>query len=593
MQAPSSSPTSLQSQVAIYRGDIFRYSRDCLRIIDKRARLIPLEANFAQRYFQQKINEQLRETGRIRAIVLKARQEGISTWVAARNTRRITLAPNQSVLVVADQKVRGAALFGIYETYYRNLPDRFKPMKRYSGKGTQLWFDSPTGSGGLNSKVNVGTARDIQTGRATTIQSLHASEVAWWENAEDVWIGLAQAIPDEDGTEIVMESTANGVGNFFHQMWLDAEAGSNGYIAIFLPWFVHEEYVTPVAPETEREIMQTLQPWERTAMETGVEWDGELWLLTINQIAWRRRKIKQEFRGDERAFRQEFPATPREAFLVSGNCFFDEERLREYEETARKPLMRANMARVGNAIAPRRAEYGYVRIYDLPKPEGHYVIGADTAEGKQSQSQRESTFTDPDLERGGRDFCSADVFDTVSRTYVAQIHGRMAPEVFADQLDMLGRYYNSEVGVARQRAPALIGVERNHSSGETTLRCLKDRQYPRLYAHRHLNRRTQKATSMLGWLTSVENRMPMLDELAAGFRDQSISMPNADTIRECYTFVRDDSGKPQAQEGTHDDRVISAALALQMARFSSKPVTRQPRAVPVANTATGWADYGY
>jgi hypothetical protein len=592
--APSSSATrTLSERVVRYRRDIFGYSKDNLRIIDKRARLIPLVANFAQRHFQKLIGEQLAATGQIRAIVLKARQEGISTWVAARNTRRITLAPNQSVLVVADQKVRGAALFNIYETYHRNLPEAFRPMKRYSGKGTQLWFDSPSGQGGLNSKVNVGTARDVATGRATTIQVLHASEVAWWENAEDVWVGLAQAIPDEPGTEVIIESTANGVGNFFHQMWLDAEAGLNGYVPIFLPWFVHEEYVTPVTEDAEKEITQTIQPWERLAMEDGIEWEGERWRLTINQIAWRRRKIKQEFRGDERAFRQEYPSTSQEAFLVSGNCFFDEDVLRDYEKSATKPVLRANMIRSEDAIAPRRAEFGYVRIWKLPERKGHYVIGADTAEGKQTTTQREQTFTDPDLERGGRDFCSADVFDLTSRTFVAQLHGRMAPEVFAEQLAMLGRYYSCEVGVARSRAPALIGVERNHSSGETTLRFLKDMAYPRLYAHRHINRRTNKSTSMLGWLTSAENRMPMLDELSAGFREGIIAVPNADTIRECYTFVRDDAGRPAAQEGTHDDRVISAALALQMARYSRPPIKRSRVQTPVANTPTGWADYGY
>lgn len=589
---PRSETSKLRDKIKRYRTDLPLYARLNLKIVDKQARLIPLEANFAQRHFQEKITEQLRETGRIRAIVLKARQEGISTWVAARNTRRITLAANQNVFVVADQKVRGAALFNIYDTFYRNLPDQLRPIKRYSGKGTQLWFDTPTGIGGLNSKVNVGTAKDMQTGRATTVQSLHASEVAWWDNPEDVWVGLVQAVPDGKGTEIVIESTANGVGNFFHQMWLDAEAGLNGYIAIFLPWFVHEEYVLPTSEDAEREINQTLQPWERLAMEDGIEWEGTLWRLTMQQIAWRRKKIKEDFRGDERAFRQEFPATAREAFLVSGNCFFDEDRLREYEDTSAKPIMRANLAYIGNAIAPRRAEFGYLRVWRLPQRKGHYVIFADTAEGKQTSTQREVSFTDPNLERGGRDFCSADVFDVSSRSFVAQLHGRMAPELFAEQLNLLGRYYNCALVHGNNRVPALIGVERNHSSGESTLRFLKDLGYPRLYAHRHMNRRTNRSTSMLGWITSVENRMPMLDEFAAAFRDNSIWMPNADTIRECYTFIRNDAGRPEAQDGTHDDRVISAAGALQMARHSRPPLKQRPMPrIKVAQTPTGWMEY--
>lgn len=580
--------TDLAKQVAEYRADLGAYALRELKIVTKQAALVPLELNFAQRFVQERLSAQMREQGRIRAIVLKARQEGISTLAAARNFRRIHLYSNQNVAVVADVKERGAALFTIYQNYYRWLRDDLKPAQRYQRKGQQLWFDTVSG-GGLNSKLNVGTSKDIALGRATTIQSLHASEVAWWDKAEDVWVGLAQAVPDE-GTEIIIESTANGVGNFFEQMWNDAVAGLNGYVAIFLPWFIHEEYTVPVGPSQEKEINSTLTAQERAWMQEGIEWEGVPWKFTYGQIAWRRRKIKEDFRGDERGFRQEFPTTAREAFLVSGNCFFDEEVLLQYENSAEKPTFRGNLARRGEAIAPLRNEFGYLRIFRMPKPGGHYVMFADTAEGKQSTTQREVSFADPDMERGGRDFCSADVFDTVSRTYVAQLHGRMAPEVFAEQLHMLGRYYSSNVG--DRRAPALIGVERNHSSGETTLRYLKDAGYPRLYVSRLMNRRTNRTTSQLGWMTTAENRMPMLDEFAAALRDNSISLPNRDTIRECYTFIRDDSGKPEAQEGTHDDRVISAAGALQMARWSRPPVrTRRPR-VPVGSSPTGWGDYG-
>lgn len=588
--SPRRQATDLRKKALRYKSDLAYYCEDALRIVTKNAALIPLKFNFAQRFVHQKLSEQLKAEGRIRAIVLKARQEGISTYAAARNFRRMHLYPNQNIMVVADQKVRGATLFGIYDSYYRNLRDELRPHRRYMGKGTQLWFDTSTGVGGLNSKVNVGTAKDAATGRAATIHSLHASEVAWWTDAEDTWVGLAQSLPDSN-SEVIIESTANGVGNFFETMWNDATQGLNGYLPIFLPWFIHEEYVTPTTESMDKEITTTLSPWERTAMETGIEWEGELWALTTQQLAWRRRKIKEDFRGDERGFRQEFPSTAREAFLVSGNCFFDEEVLQQYEATAKKEkvILRGNLVKRGEVIAPTHNEFGYLRIWKLPAPTGHYVIFADTAEGRQSSTQRDVSFADPDLERGGRDFCSADVFDSVSRAYVAQVHGRMAPEVFAEQLNLLGRYYSCRVG--DRIAPALIGVEQNHSSGETTLRWLKDAAYPRLYSHRSINRRTNKATSILGWRTTVENRMPMLDEFSAALRDNSIWLANRDTIRECYTFIRDDSGRPEAQEGTHDDRVISAAGALQMARWS-RPMTkvRKPR-VHIGSSPTGWGDY--
>jgi hypothetical protein len=88
--------------------------------------------------------------------------------------------------------------------------------------------------------------------------------------------------------------------------------------------------------------------------------------------------------------------------------------------------------------------------------------------------------------------------------------------------------------------------------------------YPRLYYAKKINRRVDKRTDLLGWDTSGETRMPMLDEFSQALREETVSMPDPDTLSECLTFVLDEAGKPQAEEGCHDDRVIAAAIALQM-----------------------------
>ena len=158
---------------------------------------------------------------------------------------------------------------------------------------------------------------------------------------------------------------------------------------------------------------------------------------------------------------------------------------------------------------------------------------------------------------------------------------------------MLGYFYaNAKMDTEDFRAPALLGIERNHSSGETVLRLLKDVwSYPRLYYHRQINRRTNRQTLMAGWVTNVENRQVMLDELAQALRENSIHLPNADTIKECFTFIRDDTGKPQAQEGCHDDRVISAAGVLQLARYGAPRRPRPQKAYVGGSSPTGWGDY--
>jgi hypothetical protein len=593
-----------------YRGDLTRYVTDCLVIKTKAGVMVPFKMNRAQMIVHERLGRQLRETGRVRAIILKARQEGISTYAAARFFRRVTMYPNQSALIVADQKKRGSVLFDIYENFDRRLPDWIKPQKRFGTKGNQIVYDTHDASG-LNSRVTVETAMDAAAGRGSTIQAIHASEMAFWEKPEDVWVALMQAVPDQ-GSEVIIESTANGVGNFFHRMWDDAVSGENGYEAIFLPWWVHEEYELRLSPDTEELVLTSLTDWEREALEVGIEYEGELHRLTPGQLAWRRQTIRDKLSNDERAFRQEYPSTAREAFLVSGNMFFDEDALLRMEQETRAPL-RCIIRSDGQTIAPKIDARGPLRIWEMPEEGGHYVIFADTATGKQV-SQREQSFAS-DSEKGGRDFSSADVLKvfeylrdengaivtengqpvTVScRKYVAQLHGRIPPEVFAKQVRELGYIYGNPRAEERTtRDPALLGVERNHSSGETVLRILKDDfRYPRLYYHRLLARRSgNRPGTVAGWQTTTENRQQMLDDLAGAFRDGSVEYFNPDGVKEFFTFVRGESGKPEAQEGCHDDRVISAAGALQLARYYQRPARGRAPAFATSSSPTGLFDY--
>lgn len=552
-------PSATESDVARWRRDLKAYCHEVLYIVDKQGVLCHFDYNRPQEIVAEKVAAQLKATGRIRVIILKARQEGMSTWVAGRFFRRATLYPNQNVKVVGDQTKRSAALFKIYDTFYRNLDEAHRPQKRYGTKSTELVFDGKNG-GGLNSRISVETANDVDAGRGETVHCLHGSEVASWEYAEELWDGLASTLPDE-GSEAFLESTAKGVGNFFHSFWVDAESGTSGWLAIFLPWWINPEYRTENFDRDE--ILATLSDWEARAYDTGIEWEGKRWKLDLAQLAWRRNKIRDVFRGDERKFRQEFPATAREAFLVSGNMFFDEEPLRAYEEAcATIETKRFNLIHSHQTIFPAPSENGYLRMWYPPNAEQHNVIFADTATGQEISSKEIG-------EKGGRDFSCAYVYDKTRMALVASLHGRMAPEVFAEQLQFLGYFYANPIEGEDYRFPALIGVEKNHSSGETVLKWLRKAKYPNLFMQRREHsRRAQKPTDMYGWQTNVANRQRMLDELAMVIRDYALDIPDADLVRECFTFVRDETGKPQAQESCHDDRVITAAGALQMASFS-------------------------
>jgi hypothetical protein len=130
----------------------------------------------------------------------------------------------------------------------------------------------------------------------------HNSEVGFWPNAEDHSAGVLQAVPDEAGTEIIKESTANGLGNYFHKEWQKAVAGQSDYIAIFVPWYWQEEYSREVTADF--------------VLTSDEEKYKESYELTMEQMAWRRFKIADL---GELLFKQEYPATAAEAFQMSGH----------------------------------------------------------------------------------------------------------------------------------------------------------------------------------------------------------------------------------------------------------------------------------
>jgi len=571
------SADSLLATIKRFRSNLKLYAAACLTIRDKFAKIHPLEFNEPQRIVHEKISKQLAETGRVRAIILKARQTGVSTYTAARFFRAIHLYPGMVAMVVADKLIRAGALYDIYARFHQNLPHELMPTKKSVQRERFLSFSH-------DSQLSVRPAGDTEAGRATTIHRLHASELAYWGNsARETWVSLMQAVPYQ-GSEVIVESTAKGAGGLFHELWEAAVSDDSEWLAIFLPWWIMAEYELEPDEDTRSRIVDSRDDFERQAQDEGIPYEGKVFKLSIRKLAWRRAVIVEEFGGNPenlgkdsvREFQQEYPATAEEAFLVSGSCFFDEDELRNLTTRTKDPETRCRLVkRDDDTIGLEGNLRGSVRIWDAPDKNLHYVIGADTAEGLLV-----SKVSGID-EHGGRDFSSASVVRLPYKVdvkvdgrkvgekhypekEVAQIHGRMAPEVFAEQLRLLGKFYTCGTGLSRDEA--LIGVEKSHSSGQTVLRLLREHyHYIRLYWHRQINHRTNKVSRTVGWSTDAFSRMPMLDELGMILRAGNLEIPSKDTVREMVTFVVWENGKPMAEEGCHDDRVIALAIAHQMA----------------------------
>jgi hypothetical protein len=166
--------------------------------------------NAAQVYLHGQLEDQRARTGKVRALVLKGRQQGISTYIGGRYYWRVTHSRGIRVFILTHEQDATDNLFGMVERFHDHCPAAVKPITG-AANAKELDFSR------LESGYKVGTAGAKAVGRSQTVQLFHGSEVAFWPNAPTHFAGVVQAIPDLPGTEIILENSANGVGGEFHE----------------------------------------------------------------------------------------------------------------------------------------------------------------------------------------------------------------------------------------------------------------------------------------------------------------------------------------------------------------------------------------
>jgi hypothetical protein len=270
---------------------------------------VPLVFNRSQRKLHEKIEEQRAKTGMVRILVLKSRQVGISTYFCGRSYHKTTHRKGFRTFVLTQEDDTTNALFGMVKRFHDNVPDMVRPITGASNS-KELIFSR------MDSGYLVSTAGNKSTGRGHTIQIFHGSEVSRWPNADEHVAGVLRSVPRVPGSEVYLESTANGVNNFFHSTWQAAVKGEGDFQGIFIPWFWHEEYTRADVPPDWR------PPGEFAEY-------GDLHELTRGQLYWAYMEnqplaVATGGTPDQLAwlFRQEFPATAEEAFQTAGTNSF-------------------------------------------------------------------------------------------------------------------------------------------------------------------------------------------------------------------------------------------------------------------------------
>lgn len=542
------------------RHDFPLYAESCLKIKPKETTVIPLKLNDCQMYVHRQLEAQKKRKGYVRALILKLRQPGISTYIEARYYWIATNRPGTEAMIITEADKSLSNLFEMTKRYQDYCPAHMRPATKATNEKALIFA--------MGSRYDVMTCKAIG-GKGVTKQLVHKSESAYYpESTIPTIAGFMESVPSEYpgilGTEIIEETTANGTGGSFHTKWMhytdkwaeyeesDKKGPEPEYICIFIPWFWHTPYSKPIDDYQRQIIRETLT-------------DHEMWLakqknlrggpVTYEQLAWRRWKIEDMdppagFTKEE-YFKQWYPSTAEESFLFSGNRVFPNGYVRAAERECYAPEHRGELEMSTGKF--KRIDGGRLAIWDLPRHGYRYVIGVDVAEG---------------LVKG--DYSCADVLEIPGGRQVAHWHGHIDPDSWGETLFYLGKFYNY----------ALIGVEANNH-GHTTISTLTRMRYSQLYMREQIDGAGKK-TKRYGWLTTTKSKHTIIDRLNGTLREGDSGIVHAKTIQELDSYsllvaAEQDGDRSQmgAKPRHFDDRVMSYAIGVEM--MLGSPHTRHER----------------
>ena len=494
------------------------YIENYIKIRDKKNNIVPLVLNEPQLKYYNVIKSMYQQRKPIRIIILKARQMGFSTETEAIIFKNVVTHHNYNAGIVAHKEDSTTNLFNMSKRMLEYLPEDIKPEQKKSN-AKELVFNNDMGTG-LDSRIKCMTAGGKGIGRSDTFTALHLSELAFWEGDKKATMtGLLQAVPNTPESMIIIESTANGY-EYFKEMWDRAVAGESGFYPLFIGWNELKEYSMPYTgfdlTQEERELK-------------------EQYNLTLDQLTWRRWCIQNNCSGDINQFKQEYPICPEEAFLSTGNCYFNKENIINRINTAPEPLVRGKFTCYYDGIRIRNQKFleqeeGNIKIYEYPQKRVPYVLGGDTA-GE------------------GSDFFTAHVINNITGKQVAVLKQQYNEIEYVKQVYCLGMFYNC----------ALVGLENNFSTYPTQK--LAELNYPNQFVRKKEDQYNNKYEKSFGFKTTSITRPYILGLLQEIVHDNIDVIQDKDTLREMLTFIVNDKGRAEAEEGYHDDLVMALAIS--------------------------------
>lgn len=481
------------------------------KVVNKEGKTVP----FIMNPQQKEVCENLSKYN----VVLKSRQLGITTISCCLSLYYAITEPNSHCMMVSFSLDSANAIFDKLKSMYESIPTIIRP-KELANNRSYLKFDN-------GSKITVCTMGAKELGRGSSLRFVHISELAFCK--QDVvskqLLAIEQALLPSGN--VIIESTANGM-NEFYNIWNNAESGESLYKPFFFSWIddkimfakEYKEFAKRYKAIHDRTLtVDELEPVERTYYEMGA---------SLEQLMWRRLKIAN---SSEMQFRQEYPATPIEAFVTSGNNIFSTEKVVQLYN-ARKTIEKL---RVVPSIPSDIKLYlnNYLTIWEEPQRGMKYYVGVDSAEGV------------------GQDYTVIDILNA-DGIEVAQFRSnKIQAYEIASILNTLGIWYNR----------ALLVVEKASTGGVILDRLRNMYQYKNIYKHKDYDQRG-KMFKKIGWKTTQKTKPLLLNNFVEWFDNDDIFIRSLDTLNEMKTYVFDGSSA-NAEHGRHDDTIIATALAIQ------------------------------
>ena len=514
-------------------------------VVDKNQTTMPFFLNDVQYEFIDTLNKAIEDfnTGKatnISLIVLKGRQQGFTTLVTAYQLSCSILNRNFQGYTLADKSDNAEAIFQNKAKYpYSQLPDALKPTEKFNNR-KQLLFEK------INSSWAVDTAtKDV--GRSRTVNFFHGSECAFWKDG----ISPVQGALGEAFTKNcikIYESTANGY-NDYKTMW-----DSGVHINCFYEWWKTKEYRITIPSEDIKNAFIDNMEKKNDWIYERLRWLRDDKKLDIEQLYWYYKKYEGYL--DKRLIRQEYPCSPHEAFLLSGDNVFDTEALLARLEVIQKPLKVGYFLYDYDGLHISNIRWvndrnGYINIYQLPNTPAvtKYCIGGDTA-GE------------------GSDYFTGHVLDARTGIQVAKLKHQFDADQYTKQMYCLGKYYKD----------ALIGIEANFDS--FPIMELQRLGYANQYVRETQDTYTGKTEKRFGFKTTSLTRPTIISRLIEIVREHCDTINDKETLEELLTIIRNEKGRIEAPEGGHDDEMMGLAIAHHIREqviFMEEPIIVKPQ----------------